>query len=360
MADFDRTITFDSLASMTLAHYYDKGVVHDAVFNSNPTFAKLFKKGLNVKAGGGSEIQTTLMYEGNSNVDSMGEWDTIPTAPQEGFTNANYQWAIVTGSIPVSNLEIFKNSGKAQIMSLVRKKVEQNAMTFSEEMNKQLWDYEEYLAAADGTTGNGGKDLVSIPLIVQGLPTDACDVGGIDQSVYTWWANLTANSATESSGTWQMFKGELMRLFHNCSKGPGGKPNLLVSDMATYEMYIKSMDAKIKYVYTDKDPSVGFEGISYLGAEWFWDYHVGCPDAGYNYDNASYALGTMGAVYMLNTKFLDLVVGKGKDFKPSKFVEPYNKDGRVAKSVFYGQLVCSNRKKQGVLEDITTTLTSEV
>ena len=229
-------------------------------------------------------------------------------------------------------------------------------MTFSEVMNKHLLDVESYLANANGTTGNNDKNIVSIPLLVQGLPTDACDVGGIDQSVETWWANLTSNSGTETTGTWAMFKGELMRLYHNLSKGAGGPPNLFISDLATYEMYINLLDSKVRYVYTDKNPSVGFTGVSYFGAEWFWDYHVGCPDAGYNFDNASYSLATMGAVYMLNTKFLDLVVGKGKDFKPSKFVEPYDKDGRVAKSVFYGQLVCSNRKKQGVLEDITTSL----
>jgi hypothetical protein len=58
---------------------------------------------------------------------------------------------------------------------------------------------------------------------------------------------------------------------------------------------------------------------------------------------------------MLNTKNLELVVGKGKDFKPLGFQQPVDQDARVGLWVFYGQLVCNNRRKLGVLHDITTT-----
>ena len=64
---------------------------------------------------------------------------------------------------------------------------------------------------------------------------------------------------------------------------------------------------------------------------------------------------TQGAVYMINTKNLDLCVMKGKDFAPLGFQTPVNQDASVGKWIFYGQLVCNNRRKLGVLHDITNT-----
>jgi hypothetical protein len=356
MAATSLTRSYDALLSLTADHYYKAGIVHDGVFKSNPTFAELHKKGLRREAVGGSKIQVNLMYGKNSSVDSYSRYGLIDTAPQDGMTPAFYDWAQYAGSVSIDGLSEFQNSGKPAIQKLLREKVKQLTMSFSERMNEDLFDIEGPASAGDGTTGNGGKNIIGLPLYIQGAPTGALDVGGIDQSVETWWANQTANSGTETSGTWTMLNQELRSMYNDCSKGSGGAPNILIADQGTFETYETGMDEKTRYQYTDK-ASIGFENIKFKGAKMFWDEHVGDPDGGYNWDNASYD-GATGAVYFINTKFLELVVGKGKDFAPMGFQQPVNQDARTGLWVFYGQLVCSNRRKQGVLEDITVALPS--
>jgi len=351
----DPRTSIDALLSVTADHYYKSGLVHDAIFKSNPTFAELNKKGVKKMVGGGSRIDVNVMYGKNTTVDSYSRYGEIDVAPQDGITQALYNWAQYAGTVSIDGLSEAQNSGKEAVQKLLREKVTQLTMSFAERMNADLWDVEQ--ATTSFATGNGNKNIISIPMFVQGDPTTAQDVGGIDQSVETWWANQTKNSGTESSGTFLMLNKEMRSLYNSCSKGYGGAPDLMIANQDTFEAYETGMDTKVRYEYTD-NASVGFENIKFKGAKLMWDEHVPDPDGGYNFDHASYAGTTGGAVYFLNTKFLDLVCLKGKDFVPLGFDRPTNQDARTGLWVFYGQLVCSNRRKLGVLEDITTTMTS--
>jgi len=353
MAATQRTIDYNALLTMTADNYYKSGVIHDGVFKSNPTFAELNKKGLKMITSGGSKIQVNLMYGKNSTVDSYSRYGLLDTAPQDGFTPAFYDWAQYAGTVSIDGLSEAQNAGVPEIQKLLREKVKQLTMSFSEKMNEDLWDVE----TATTATGNGGKNIIPITHFIQGAPTGGIDVGGIDQSAETWWQNQTANSGTESSGTFLMLNGEMRSMYNDCSKGSGGAPDILIANQGTFEAYEAGMDTKVRYEYTDK-ASVGFENIKFKGGKLFWDEHVPDPDGGYNWDNASYADSTGGAVYFINSKNLDLCVMKGKDFAPLGFTSPTNQDARVGKWVFYGQLVSNNRRKLGVLEDITSTLTS--
>ena len=353
MAATSRTISYDALLTMTADNYYKSGVIHDGVFKSNPTFAELQKKGLKMVSTGGGKIQVNLMYGKNSTVDSYSRYGLLDTAPQDGFTPAFYDWAQYAGTVSIDGLSEFQNSGVPEIQKLLREKVKQLTMSFSERMNEDLWELE----TATTATGNGGKNIIPLTHYIQGDPTGGIDPGGIDQSAETWWANQTANSGTETSGTFLMLNGEMRSMYNSCSKGSGGAPDIMICNQGVFEAYEAGMDTKTRYEYTD-NASAGFENIKFKGAKLFWDQNVPDPDGGYNFDHASYADATGGAVYFINSKNLDLVCGKGKDFAPLGFQSPTNQDARVGKWVFYGQLVCNNRRKLGVLEDITSSLTS--
>ena len=351
MAATSRPATdMNALLTMTVENYYKSGVIHDGVFKSNPLFHELNKKGLKMQTSGGSKIQVNLMYGKNSTIESYDRYGLLNTAPQDGFTPAYYDWCQYAGTISIDGLSEAQNSGTPQIQKLLREKHKQLTMSYAEKMNEDMWDVEQ--ATTSHVTGNGGKNIISLPQIIQGDPTTAQDVGTIDQSAETWWANQTANSGTETSGTYVMLNGEMRSMYNDCSKGSGGAPDIMIANQDVFEAYEAGMDTKVRYEYTDK-ASVGFENIKFKGAKLFWDEHVPDPDGGYNWDNSSYAGTSGGAIYFLNSKNLDLVCMKGKDFAPLGFDSPTNQDARVGKWVFYGQLVSNNRRKLGVLEDIT-------
>lgn len=343
------TRTMDALLSLTADNYYKAGLVHDAVFKSNPTFAALHKKGVKTETTGGGKIQVNLMYGKNDTVKSYSRYEQLDTAPQDGIEPAFYPWSQYSGSVAIDGLSEFQNSGAPAIQKLLREKMTQLTMSFSEKMNADLWDREN-LTIATALTGNGNKNIMSIPLYVQAVVATASTVGGIDQNTNAWWKNQMTDS--DDTGSYALLLQELRTMYSKCSKGAGGPPDMVIADLTTYNIYEAAMDTKIRYT-ADEDASLGFENVKIKGAKMFWDEHVPDPKVGVNWDSGSVA---NGAAYFLNTKFLDLVVGKGKDFAPLGFQQPVDQDARVGLWTFYGQLVCSNRRKQGVLHDITPTI----
>jgi len=348
MAATQRTIDFDALATMTADAYYKAGIIHDGIFKSNPTFIELKKKG--IRQDGGVKIKVDHMYGKNSTVDSYDRYGLLDTAPQDGFTPSFYDWCQYAGTVSVDGLTKAQNSGKPQIQKLMREKVKQLTMSFAERMNNDLWDVETNTTA----TGNGGKNIIPITHFVQDDPSnDLIDVGGINQSAEEWWQNQFKNSA-DSAITYSALRKEMVKLYNDCGKGGGGAPDILIASQDVFEFYEASMDAKIQYRMDDK-ATIGFENIKFKNAKMFWDEHIPDPLTLYNWDHASYAPTTQGAVYMLNSKTIDLVTMPGKDFAPTGFSSPTNQDASVGKWVFYGQLVCNNRRKNGVHFDITST-----
>jgi len=62
---------------------------------------------------------------------------------------------------------------------------------------------------------------------------------------------------------------------------------------------------------------------------------------------------TSGTAYFLNTKYIQLVTGAGKDFVNTPWIKPDNGDYKTCHILWYGNLVCSNRARQGYLGSIT-------
>jgi len=344
MAGQTRTINYDALLTMTADNYHKSGVINDGIFKSNQTIKELSGGKLKTYSQGGAKIQVNLMYGKNETFKSYSRYGLLDTAPQDGFAPAFYDWCQYAGTVSIDGLSKAQNKGKPQIQKLLREKVKQLTMSKAETLNEHLFDCETLTTA----TGNGGKNIIPLTHYIQLNPvTGTIDVGGIDESAETWWQNQTLDSVA-TTGT--MFADELRNLYMSCSYGMGGAPDLIIMDPGTFRGYEAHMDVKVRYSYTDK-ASVGFEAIKFKGAKIIWDQHVGDMDATYNWDHASYD-GATGSCFMVNTKFLDMVCMPGMDFAPQGFQSPTNQDASVGKWLFYGQLVCSNRRKLGVLTDI--------
>jgi hypothetical protein len=62
-----------------------------------------------------------------------------------------------------------------------------------------------------------------------------------------------------------------------------------------------------------------------------------------------------GEMYFLNFKYITLYKLGSNWFSMSEWLEPTNQDIRIKKILCYGQLAISNRKRQGLVQDLTLT-----
>ena len=235
----------------------------------------------------------------------------------------------------------------------MREKTKQLIMSFSERMNYDLFDITGLTLANPILTGNGNKNIISIPAYVHKDPSQAYSIGGILQSTNTWWRNK-AKDAADATITYAQFDADMQTMYMDVAKGTGGPCSHIITSPEAYAAYERGMNVKVRYTQ-DETASVGFESIKYKGAKLIWDEHVPDMDTPYNSDHASYAPTTKSSMFFLNDKFLEVVTLDGKDFAPLGFVRPANQDASVGSWIFYGQLVCSNRRKQGLLYEVLTT-----
>jgi len=343
-----RSTTIDAVMATTIDQFYKSGKMHDNIFKSNPTFAAL-RKGDRIKYGnGGYQINVGVMHGKNSTVGSYAGYEPGDVTAQDGMTQAIYKWAQYMVATSIDGMSEFQNGGMGNLVKLITEKTKQSMSSLSEDLNEDVWDVANL---SGSTTGNSGKNIVSLPMIC--CVNDDDYPGGIDPSSYSWWDPQRTDG---SAATWAAMLREFHTLYYNCTKGGGGSPDLLVSDLTTFKHYENAMEDKRMYIKAaDGDATAGFEGIHYRSAKYFWDEHVPDMKTSVNWDSGSFAAGSC---FFLNTKFLKLMLGTGKDFKPLGWRAPVNQDARTNLTIVYLQLITSNRRKQGVLHDISTSLAS--
>jgi len=341
------TYNFDDLLSTTWMNYRHQ--LYDNIFNACPFFYWIHANGRKRVEDGGERIVIPLEYGKNTTIKSMKSgYDTIDTTPQEGFTSAYYNWKEIAGSTSISNKELAMNQGKNKILDLLQKKANNTEMSFTEVVEQML--------VGALTAGNGGSDLTPINFIINKAGTGT--VGGIVSGTYTWWMNRFKESAAT---TYETFIKEIAHLYNSCSRGgtKNGKrkaPDMLLCDQYYYETYMGAGRAKGQIMLTNEPvANLGFGGAKYLGATLMWDEYM--PDtysATANTDPDSYSP-TYSSGLFINSEFLEFVVCKGQDFTVGPFIQPENQKAKTSILYLMGEVVCSNRAKQGSHDKVLLT-----
>lgn len=352
-ATTQRTINYNALLTSAREKYHKNGVPQDTIFEAIPTLNALRKKGaFKVDADGGEVIRMNIINEANSNGKSYSGYEPANLTPQDEFTIAYDQWRQYSWSTPISGIEIFKNGGEQRIFDLLAQKESVTYMSATEDINADLWKI-DYSSA--GVMGNSGKNINSIPLLIQLDPTSAADVHGIDQSAESYFQNRVEDAGGVTTS--RNYLDALRHAVNLANRGRGGGMlDLLVFDQVSYELFEQALDDKVRYMST-KEATAGFEKITWKGVECLWDVYV--PDANAGTNGGPDVTLTNGSVYGLNSKCMSFYVGKGKDFAPTPFVDGYynGQDAKVSLTLLYAQLVSDSRRKLVVIEDVALSLT---
>jgi hypothetical protein len=342
------TVNWDAVVSTTLNNI--RGELLDQVSKANALFFELKKtdawKGTTDL---GNACQIPLMYQLNT-TDSYSSYDSLSTMPIDGITTAIFNWSQCATPIAISRMEERQNAGsEVRILNLLEAKTMQATLGIQDFFNKSFLQGGTTVVTPYTSTENASTFIDPLGKLVRYDPTTSAAIGNINQSTYSWWQNQTAAS---SGSTFATILAELDHTFNNCTKGPGGAPNFHLVDQSTFELYQKCLWAKHQNPsYTKAE--YPFETLNFHGYPVFWDEYV--IDAASASTTQSTSSGTW---YMLNTKFLTVTYDEQTNFMTTPFVRPENQDAKVAQILWYGTSTVSNRRKQGVVGSIDTTVAS--
>ena len=302
---------FDALLSTTLANYRDK--LTDNVFTARPLTYWLSDKGRIRTESGGTKIVEQLIYGQNDTVKSYSGYEALSLTPQDGISAAEYDWKQYGASIAISGIEEAKNNGEHAIIDLLEAKIMQAEESLREGFNQMFF--------GDGT-GNSGKNWNGLGNLIESGNT----VGGINSSTAgnEYWRSYEENTA----GALTLL--QMATAYNSVSVG-NDHPDLILTTQTLFEKYESLLQPQLRYTDT-KTAEAGFQNLLFKGAPIMYDVHA-----------------PAGTMFFINSKYLKLVGHTDKWFAQTDFVRPENQDARFALIMCYGNLVCSNRKKQGKL-----------
>lgn len=341
------TVNFDAVMSTSLANA--RKTIADNISNSNAFFYEAKKRGLFESADGGAYIQEDLMYA-LADTDSYDSYDTLGVVGPEGITAAFYDWRQTATPIAYSEKE--RKQNKHRIADFVQARIKQGELGAIDFFCKALLQGNGAGALATPKTSvlNGSYACDPLWKIIQTDPTTSDTVGNINQSTYSWWQNRVKDfsSITTSKGLLD----SMDNLFNTCSRGPGGKPNLILMDQTTFEL-VNSAYYSVYRRTADSDNDYPFPNIKFRGALCVWDENF--PNLYASTLDTTTTTG--GGMVMLNFEFLKVRYESETEFVKTEFVKPANQDAKVAHILWMGNITCNNRRKQGLGWKIPRTLT---
>lgn len=310
--------TFTDLVATTFRNH--KKTVYDNVSTHNALYARMRKDGNTEEESGGTTIARILDYAENGTYQRYSGFEALSIAQSEVISAAEYNWKQAAVNVVQSGLELRSNSGDEAIVKLAKARVTNAMRTFANNLSDDIYS----AGTADSSKQIGGLQHI---ITTDGTGT----VGGINSSTFTFWANQYKNMSG-SSGT--LLLSRMNDLFMNCTRG-ADHPTMVVAESTVYSAYWNDLTQFQRYT-AENDTSLNFghRSLMFNGVPIFFE-PTGCGiPSGY--------------LYMLNTNYLKFVVHSQANVEPMDEKFSVNQDGVVIPILFQGNLVCTNRARQGV------------
>jgi hypothetical protein len=314
---------FDTIAATTLKNY--RATLEDNVFTSNPLFYWLKTKNrMSVDNRGGNQIIVPLMYGKNNTAKSYSGYDVIDIIPQDGDSAAEYNWKQYAVGISISGKEEFENSGEGRLINLLESKIKQAELSLVDLMADDLFK-----------TSSGSTDLTSLYSMIADAGTGT--IGNIDSSTSTWWKNYYASGAS-TSVAYENVVTKSFDVLLNTAKG-NDRCDLGICPSAVYLAIEAQLVKTVNFIpqlKNQKAADFGYDNYMIKGCTLMYDENC-----------------TAAQIYYINSRHLALITGAGKDFVSTPFIKADNGDFKTAMILWYGNLVCDNRARQGKVVTIT-------
>lgn len=312
---------FTQMVSTTLRNSATE--VADNVSKHNALINRLKKKGNIRNLDGGTEITVPLEYGENNTYQRYGGYDTLNTNASDVITSAKYDWAQIALHVVSSGRELRSNSGKSQMINLVKTKKANVLKTATNNFSVDFY--------SDG----------SLPYQIGGLgniiQTNGQGIaGGIDSALWGFWRNKFREIPGTNAYTKDTILGEMNAIWMALTRG-ADKPDLITFSHDLFSVYESSQQQIQRYADADM-AQAGFQSYKYKTADVIFD------------DNTNFATNAEKG-FFLNTDYLYIFQHKEAQWTEDEAKKPANQDAIVIPYYWMGNVACSNRSLQGVLLD---------
>lgn len=313
--------TFTELVSTTFRKHRKQ--IKDNISKRNALLKYIMKAGNYLREDGGLSIVTPLDYAANGTYQRYSDWDTLNIAASDVISAAEYQWRQISLSVVASGRDMRINSGESRIINLVQARIKNAIRTFNNNFSSDMY--------SDGTLSN---QINGLQAIIADSTTGT--VGGINSTTYTFWQNQTIDASVQgvTPSATTIENGLMLPMWLLLDRGPDDQPELIVAANDYYTFFEGSQVSLKRYNDTMK-ADAGFVTLKYKHADVLFDGGSGIPSS---------------RMYFCNTQYLKLVVHNDADLEVMDDVRPVNQDGSVTPILWMGNLVCSNRHQQGVIQ----------
>jgi hypothetical protein len=319
--------TFTEMVTTTLRNHPTD--VADNVSAHNGLYRYLKGRGQIKTLDGGYEIVRPLDWQNNATYQRYAGFDALNVNQSNVLTAAKYDWIQAAVHVVASGDELRKNAGREQLISLTQSRVKNAMRTAANNMSIDLF-----------SSGSLANQMGGLGAIITSDGTGT--VGGINSSTYTFWANQYREISGSNTWTKSTIKGEMNALWLSCTRG-NDMPNLIISTNDFYAAYWEGLQDLARYDQVGRSSK---DTSNILGPALKY-----ANNADVIFDSNSNFTATGEKMYFLNTDYLELCVMKGANWNQLDDKVPTNQDAVLIPIIFQGQLVCSNRARQGYLLD---------
>lgn len=323
---FPHSVISDLVA--TTIEYRSKDIA-DNVTSHNAALRAMKKSGTIETFDGGTEIREHFSFAENTNAGSYSGYDILPTGQSDVLSGASFQMKQYAVPVTFSGREMLTNSGKEQLISLVKERVKVAESTLENLLNRHIY--------LDGT-GNNGNNITGLAAAVP-LANATGTYGGIDRSssIGQFWRNQKFQASVDGSGvaTSSNIQAYFNAFFPSLCRN-ADKPNIIILGQGLFSLYETSLQTYRRIMSVDS-ADAGYMELEYKGIPVVFE------------TTASGLASTTG--YFLNTKYLKWRPHKDRNFVALDDKQSVNQDATVKTLVWAGNMTCSGAKFQGIFSN---------
>jgi hypothetical protein len=297
-------------------NYFLKNDPIDQVNVARPWIKKLMEE-KKPYVGALQYVVEQLRYSNDSNFQSYFGDQQVTYNRKRTLQQAKYTWGSFHDGFGLNEDELAQNgiivtddksnvpteADKIQLTNLLQENSETLKLGFQENF--------DYMLHLDGT--QSATNIPGLDLLVSTTPTVPLVVGGLDQSIYTWWQNTAITGLSSILGTAGALTQQMEVAWRNCTRYGGMAPNFIMVGELFLDAYRADAKATINRTVfmkegraepTELDGAVGEgirTGLYFKNVELIWDPVMTVLDQLY-----SPTIPWEKRCYFLNTKFLKL------------------------------------------------------